>query len=147
MSDESNSTVSPVTWFEIGAEDPGAARAFYGDLFGWTFNVTGEYSEISYGPGQPPQGGIQDTSGPGPDGAARGYAIPYVQVTDVAATCAAVEQRGGKILIRRRPCRTACRSPTSPIPSATTSGCSSRPPDPGRPRRPDGPGAPPNGFA
>jgi predicted enzyme related to lactoylglutathione lyase len=99
MSDESNSTVSPVTWFEIGAEDPGAARAFYGDLFGWTFNVTGEYSEISYGPGQPPQGGIQDTSGPGPDGAARGYAIPYVQVTDVAATCEAVEQRGGKILI------------------------------------------------
>jgi uncharacterized protein len=99
MTDTKDTSVSPVTWFEIGAEDPETARSFYGELFGWTFNITGPYSEISYGAGQPPQGGIQDTSGPGPDGAPRSYAIPYVQVTDVAATCAAVEERGGKTII------------------------------------------------
>jgi predicted enzyme related to lactoylglutathione lyase len=93
------SAVSPVAWFEIGTEDPEAARSFYGELFGWTFNVDGPYSEISYGTGQPPQGGIQDTSTPLPDGTPRSYAIPYVLVQDVEATCAEVEEHGGKVMV------------------------------------------------
>ena len=32
----SNET-SPVTWFEIGTDNPDAARQFYGEMFGWTF--------------------------------------------------------------------------------------------------------------
>ena len=27
----------PVTWFEIGTDEPAGARAFYGELFGWDF--------------------------------------------------------------------------------------------------------------
>jgi predicted enzyme related to lactoylglutathione lyase len=91
--------VAPVAWFEIGTEDPEAARSFYGELFGWTFNVNGPYSEIGYGPGRPPQGGIQDTSAPLPDGTPRTYAVPYVQVVDVTATCAEIEERGGKVMV------------------------------------------------
>jgi predicted enzyme related to lactoylglutathione lyase len=90
--------VSRVTWFEIGAEDPEAARGFYGELFGWTFRVNGPYSEISYGD-DGPHGGIQDTGGPLPDGTPRSYAIPYVQVADVAAAAAAVERLGGKVMV------------------------------------------------
>jgi hypothetical protein len=90
---------APVAWFEIGTEDPEAARGFYGKLFGWTFNVDGPYTEIAYGAGQPPQGGIQDTSTPLPDGTPRTYAIPYVLVADVPATCAEVEELGGKVMV------------------------------------------------
>jgi hypothetical protein len=90
---------SPVTWFEIGTDDAGAARDFYDALLGWTFAVDGPYSIITTGTDHVLQGGIQDTSGPVPDGTPRTYAIPYVQVADVAATCARVGELGGKVLV------------------------------------------------
>ena len=31
------SAVNTVSWFEIGAPDVEAAKAFYGPLFGWSF--------------------------------------------------------------------------------------------------------------
>jgi predicted enzyme related to lactoylglutathione lyase len=90
---------APVTWFEIGTDDPEAARSFYGQLFGWTFAVQGPYSEITTGPDHPLHGGIQDTAAPLPDGTPRSYAVPYVQVTDVAAVCSDVERLGGKVMV------------------------------------------------
>jgi predicted enzyme related to lactoylglutathione lyase len=90
---------APVTWFEIGTDDPDAARSFYGELFGWTFAVEGPYSVITTGPGHQLQGGIQDTGAALADGTPRSYAVPCVQVADVAATCAGVEQLGGKVLV------------------------------------------------
>ncbi|HEX6569136.1 MAG TPA: VOC family protein [Acidimicrobiales bacterium] len=90
---------SPVTWFEIGTDDPGAARSFYGDLFGWSFTAEGPYTMISTGEGHAPSGGIQDTTAEVPAGTPAGYAVPYVQVADVAATCARVEELGGKVLV------------------------------------------------
>lgn len=92
------SAVSRVTWFEVGTDDPDAARSFYGELFGWTFNVNGPYSEISYG-SDGPHGGIQDTGVPLPEGTPRSYAVPYVEVDDVAATSAEVERLGGKVMV------------------------------------------------
>jgi uncharacterized protein len=89
---------APVTWFEIGTDDPATARSFYGDLFGWRFTPEGPYTLVSTVEGDEPSGGIQDTGAPGNDGPLRSYAIPYVQVTDVAATCARVEGLGGKVL-------------------------------------------------
>jgi uncharacterized protein len=90
---------APVTWFEIGTDDPATARSFYGELFGWTFAVEGPYSVITTGPGHQLQGGIQDTGAALADGTPRSYAVPCVQVADVAATCARVEQLGGKVLV------------------------------------------------
>ena len=90
---------APVAWFEIGTEDPETARSFYGELFGWTFTLNGPYSEISYGAGGPPHGGIQDTAFPLPDGTPRTYAVPCVQVADVAATAERVEGLGGKVMV------------------------------------------------
>lgn len=94
-----NNTVAPVAWFEIGTDDPAAARAFYGGLFGWTFDVDGPYSMAKYAADGPPQGGIQDTSVELPDGTPRSYAVPYVLVPDVAAMCQDVEGRGGKVMV------------------------------------------------
>ena len=91
---------APVTWFEIATDDPDTARRFYGELFGWTFTVEDPaYPMINIVPGQPPQGGIRDTSSPQPDGVPRSYAVPYVEVADVAGTCARLEQLGGKVTV------------------------------------------------
>ena len=80
-----------VTWFEVGTADPEGARRFYGDLFGWTFEMQGPYSLVSTGEGHALRGGIAETPAP--------YAIPYVQVADVSATVAAAERLGGTVLV------------------------------------------------
>lgn len=100
MSTETNDTdtSAPVGWFEIATDDPEAARQFYAAAFGWTFDVQGPYSIITTGPDQL-QGGIQDTSIPLPAGTPTAYAIPCVQVSDVAASCATVESLGGKVTV------------------------------------------------
>ncbi|HEX6420521.1 MAG TPA: VOC family protein [Acidimicrobiales bacterium] len=94
-----NPTGAPVTWFEIGTDDPEAARAFYGALLGWRFTPEGPYTLISTVHGEAPSGGIQDTAATQRTGAPRTYAIPYAEVADVAATCARVEDLGGKVLV------------------------------------------------
>jgi predicted enzyme related to lactoylglutathione lyase len=90
---------APVAWFEIGTDQPDLARRFYADAFGWTFSVEGPYSFITTGKDHPLQGGIQDTGIPLPDGTPRSYAVPYVQVKDVAATCERVTELGGKVMV------------------------------------------------
>jgi predicted enzyme related to lactoylglutathione lyase len=92
-------TGAPIGWFEIGTDDPDTARTFYGQAFGWTFAVDGPYSIITTGRGHALPGGIQDTSVPLPEGTPRSYAVPCVQVTDVAATCAKIEEFGGKVMV------------------------------------------------
>ena len=101
----------PVGWFEIGTDDPETARRFYGGAFGWTFAQEQSYSIIATGQGHPLSGGIQDTTAPLADGHPSSYAVPCVQVEDVGATCAKVEDLGGKVLV-----------PATPIPSGLVYG-------------------------
>lgn len=86
-----------ITWFQIATTDTGAARTFYGELFGWRFetdpNSGGRYHLISYPGAEQASGGIMDTAGEQPN-----HAIFVVQVADVAATVAAAERLGGKAL-------------------------------------------------
>jgi uncharacterized protein len=83
-----------VTWFEIGAPDVEAARAFYGELFGWSFTPDGSYTLITAPGAAGPSGGIFDTGGNIPP-----YAVFVVKVADVAATAARTEELGGKIVV------------------------------------------------
>ena len=83
-----------VAWFEIGAPDPEAARAFYGLLFGWSFAPDGEYTLITAADAAGPSGGIFNTGGNIPP-----YAVFVVQVADVAATAARTEELGGKVVV------------------------------------------------
>jgi uncharacterized protein len=94
---------SPVTWFEIGTDDPAGARAFYGAVFGWTYEDLGTYSTVTTGDGHTLQGGIQDTTAPLPEGQPAAYAVPVVQVPDVAAACRRAEAAGGKVLVGATP--------------------------------------------
>ena len=83
-----------VAWFEIVTPDVAAAKAFYGQLFGWTFAPDGAYTLITAAGAAGPSGGIFDTGGNNPP-----YAVFVVRVADVAATAAQAEGLGGKIVV------------------------------------------------
>ena len=85
---------NPVAWFEIGAPDVDAAKAFYGPLFGWSFAADGTYTLITAAGAAGPSGGIFNTGGSIPP-----YAVFVVQVADVAATAARAEELGGKVVV------------------------------------------------
>jgi predicted enzyme related to lactoylglutathione lyase len=85
-----------VAWFQIGTEDPAAAREFYGGLFGWSFAADPDsqgYDLVSYTGSERPSGGVMRTAG-----GAENHATFLVLVDDVAAVCARAEQLGGKVL-------------------------------------------------
>jgi predicted enzyme related to lactoylglutathione lyase len=83
-----------VAWFEIGAPDVDAAKAFYGPLFDWSFAPDGTYTLITAAGAAGPAGGIFNTGGNIPP-----YAVFVVRVADVAATAARAEDLGGKIVV------------------------------------------------
>jgi predicted enzyme related to lactoylglutathione lyase len=91
-----NNALNTVAWFQIGTEDPAAAREFYGGLFGWSFaadpNSAG-YDLVSYAGAGQPAGGVMRTAG-----GAENHATFLVLVEDVAAVCARTEQLGGKVM-------------------------------------------------
>ncbi len=88
------SAVNTVSWFEIGAPDVEAAKAFYGPLFGWSFAPDGAYTLITAPGAERPSGGIFSTGSNIPP-----YAVFVVQVEDVAATAARTEELGGKVVV------------------------------------------------
>jgi hypothetical protein len=89
----SASGTNTVAWFEIGAPDVEAAKAFYGPLFDWSFAPDGAYTLITARGAAGPSGGIFGTGGGPP------YAVFVVQVADVAATAAQAEELGGKVVV------------------------------------------------
>jgi hypothetical protein len=88
-----------IAWFEIGTDDPAAAKRFYGDLLGWTVAQDDDlspdpaYQIVTTGDGDGLRGGLFATQGKMP-----GYAVFSVLVEDVAATCQRAEEAGGKVL-------------------------------------------------
>jgi len=92
-------TPNTLAWFEVATDDPDTAASFYADLFGWTFSpiadpaTTGMDYRVAALPGGAPFGGVAATGGAMP-----GHGIFYIAVTDVAATCTAVERLGGKVV-------------------------------------------------
>ena len=93
-------TPNTLAWFEVATDEPDTAASFYADLFGWTFSpfadpeTTGIDYRVAALPGSDvPFGGVVATGGSMP-----GHAVFYIAVTDVAATCEAAEQLGGKIV-------------------------------------------------
>jgi uncharacterized protein len=83
-----------VTWFEIGTPDVDAAKAFYGELFDWSFAADGEYTLITAPGAAGPSGGMVNN-----DGHSSPYAVFVVQVPDVAATAARTGELGGKVVV------------------------------------------------
>jgi len=88
-------------WTELGSRDPDAATAFYGGLFGWTFEASGasgpgEYVEIRR-EGQE-IGGILPMRGDGWGGVPARWG-PYFFVTDCDAVAANAAKLGGAAVV------------------------------------------------
>jgi predicted enzyme related to lactoylglutathione lyase len=88
---------APVVHFEIVGTDPQRLRGYYGELFGWRFDVGGAAEAVSapgdYGFVNPDSGGI-----PGGVGGGAGYphrTLFYVGVPDVETALREAERLGG----------------------------------------------------
>jgi predicted enzyme related to lactoylglutathione lyase len=84
-----------IAHYEIRANDPDAARAFYGELFGWTFPPAPEpgYTYIDNGVSGSLPGGIGQAAG------GHGLVTFFIGVDDVAGTLEQVERMGGKVVL------------------------------------------------
>lgn len=86
-----------VTWWELPVPDLEKGKAFYGAVFGWTFqNFGGSYEMITTSVGE--MVGALDGSRDAPP--AHGVAV-YVNVADLEATLARVADNGGTVLDAR----------------------------------------------
>ncbi|MGH8962766.1 MAG: VOC family protein [Jatrophihabitantaceae bacterium] len=82
-----------VNYFEIGSPEPEAAKAFYGELFGWTVGEPSAPARYSMVNGD--RGGLWDTSQMG--GAS--WAIFYVQVEDVSTAIERAQALGASVVV------------------------------------------------
>jgi len=85
-----------LVWFEVLGKQPGALRAFYGELFNWKFKMS-PMAEMDYGMTEKNDTGIGGGIGKAPQGP--GWTTFYVQVNDIRASIARAEQLGGKVLM------------------------------------------------
>lgn len=95
--------VDPVVHFEIIGTDPARLRRYYGELFGWDFQVddavTGKVSEAgNYGfvDGSTTGDGTGLNGGVGGGPSLRPQALFYVGVSDVATALDRAEALGGR---------------------------------------------------
>ena len=95
MSKPKKNTPASIVWFEIPADKPERAKAFYGKLFGWKINPfpgMPDYQHIDTGgPDASPDGGLMKRMHPA-------QAITnYVHVPSVTGFTAKVKKLGGSI--------------------------------------------------
>jgi hypothetical protein len=93
----------PVVHFEIIGKDPAKLREYFGELFGWEFDVPSPVSEAVSDPAQygfVDRMALSDGTGiPGGVGGGPGYeghAVFYIAVPDVEAALQKAESIGGK---------------------------------------------------
>src|SRR5437763_16679625 len=87
-----------IGWFQIGTDEPAAAKRFYGTVFGWTFALQEDeavpYHVITTPANDSIRGGLLETGGKVPN-----HALFCVVVEDVAANRVSVEMAGGKVVV------------------------------------------------
>lgn len=80
-------------YFTLDTVDIAKAKAFYGALFGWTFDEAASRSTYAHVADSNPAFGFTKAE------RARDHSHLYFQVDDIAATCARVTELGGKAAI------------------------------------------------
>jgi predicted enzyme related to lactoylglutathione lyase len=100
MADSRTYTHGVPSWIETEQPDPGAARTFYGELFGWSFeDRPGGYAIARLG-GREVAGLIEAGRQPGGAGSHKGEARwnTYIAVDDADAAVTRVRETGGRVL-------------------------------------------------
>ena len=97
--------MNPVVHFEIHAEDPQRAMAFYGAVFGWKFEDYSQYTGSPYWgviakeqDGDPGINGglLQRNASPAREGASPNAFVCTLAVTDYDKTAEAILRHGGR---------------------------------------------------
>jgi uncharacterized protein len=87
-----------VTWYEIQVVDLEAAKTFYGEVFGWTFEAWGESFVVA-------MAGDQMVCGldlvEGDTSPAGRHVRVYLDVDDMEETLARIEKAGGEVVAAR----------------------------------------------
>jgi predicted enzyme related to lactoylglutathione lyase len=85
-------------WFEVLGTDGGRLRKFYGDLFGWTFDVVpqGDYGVAKTGDTRGIMGGIGSTYP-----SMKTWVTFYTETTDITASLAQAQALGGRVVMPR----------------------------------------------
>ena len=88
-----------MSWSELNTRDPETAKAFYGDLFDWTFEDeefegAGTYTTIKVG--EDTVGGMIDITGRVPEEVPNNWLV-YFAVEDADGTLDTVKERGGNV--------------------------------------------------
>lgn len=95
MSKPKKTPPARLIWFEIPADNPARAQAFYGKLFGWKFNALPHMADYWHmdtgGPDASPDGGLMKRLHP-----AHGV-TNYIHVPSVTRYIAKVKKLGGTI--------------------------------------------------
>lgn len=88
-----------IVWFEIPADNPERAKAFYSNLFGWKINPfpgTSDYSHIDTGGGDDsPDGALKRRQHPGEP------VVNYIAVDSVDKFADKIAKLGGKICMAK----------------------------------------------
>lgn len=88
-----------VVWSELNTRDPEAAKAFYGTVFGWSFEErefeTGSYTSLKAG--EDTVGGMIDITGRVPDEVPAHWLV-YFAVEDTDATIEKAKGSGGEVV-------------------------------------------------
>ena len=80
-------------YFTLDTPDIAKAKAFYGGLFGWTFDEAASTSTYAHVANSNPPFGFTKVE------RAKDFTHLYFRVEDIAATCASVSSLGGKAAI------------------------------------------------
>ncbi|MBT3360939.1 MAG: VOC family protein [Rhodospirillales bacterium] len=86
-------------WNELETRDMKSARKFYEEVLGWTshaWDADQPDRYVLFKAGETVVAGMMDINDAQFDGIPNHW-FPYIQVEDIAATCAKVESSGGKI--------------------------------------------------
>jgi uncharacterized protein len=83
---------NPVTHFEVLGQDAAALQSFYGQAFGWEMQDVMDGGYYIVNPGSGPNGGVGSSMG------RPGHVTFYVEVDDLAATLARIEELGGRTI-------------------------------------------------
>jgi predicted enzyme related to lactoylglutathione lyase len=84
-----------VAWFEVVGSDGQKLRDFYGDIFGWSFQL-GDDPSMDYGMTNPSDTGIGGGVGTSP---ASPHAMFYVEVDDPQETLDRIVAAGGEVVM------------------------------------------------
>jgi predicted enzyme related to lactoylglutathione lyase len=93
MGTRTSYTPGTICWVDLVVEDPAAAKAFYGGLFGWEYEGPDDYAIAQR------DGGAVAAILPKPDPSMPPHWNTYVSVEDAEATAAEAQRLGATILL------------------------------------------------